>query len=181
MSLSSPWPPLLRRRRCRRDRSRPARHPCRSGCHFHRRLHRVSFELARRAELAQLVSHHVLADVHRDELLPVVHRDGVSHHVRVDGRTARPGAQHLLLIALVHVLNALHHVRIDERSFFCRTCHSFLILFAVHTASKSFAAHTASKSTFTSPVNDHLVCALVVARLVSAGRLSPGRDRMASA
>src|SRR5207248_2247256 len=70
--------------------------------------------------------------------------------------------------------------RVYERSFFCRTCHSFLILFAAHTASKSFAAHAASKSTFTSPVNDHLVCALVVARLVSAGRLSPGRDRMAS-
>src|SRR5450759_2782774 len=39
-----------------------------------RRLHRVSLEGAGRRELAQLVSHHVLGHIHRDELLPVVHR-----------------------------------------------------------------------------------------------------------
>src|SRR5450759_2940548 len=39
-----------------------------------RHLHRVSLEGAGRRELAQLVSHHVLGHIHRDELLPVVHR-----------------------------------------------------------------------------------------------------------
>src|SRR5438309_9625218 len=66
-------------------------------------------------------------------------------------------------------------MRINERSFFCRTCHSFLILFA---AAKSQRLH---KRLLAAAVHEHVVCALVVARLVSTGGLSPGRDRMASA
>src|SRR5512146_1515341 len=58
--------------------------PCRRrrrglGRGFRGRFHRVSLELAGEAELAQLVTDHVLRDVHRDELLAVVHRDGMAH------------------------------------------------------------------------------------------------------
>ena len=59
---------------------------------------------------------HVLGDIHRDELLAVVHRDGVSHHLRNDGRTPRPGAQHLLLIARVHGLYPGCQVAVHERT-----------------------------------------------------------------
>src|SRR4029453_6056069 len=45
------------------------------------RLRRVPLERPRRRELAELVSHHVLGDVHGDELLAVVHRHRVSHHL----------------------------------------------------------------------------------------------------
>src|SRR5450759_3812758 len=45
-----------------------------------RHLHRVSLEGAGWRKFAQLVSHHVLGHIHRDELLPVVHRHGVPHN-----------------------------------------------------------------------------------------------------
>src|ERR1022692_4877066 len=46
------------------------------------RLHRVPLKGARGRELAQLVPHHVLGDVYRNELLPVVDRDGKPHDFR---------------------------------------------------------------------------------------------------
>src|SRR5213592_3737955 len=55
----------------------------------------------RRGDLAQLVPHHVLRDVHRDEFVPVVHREGVAHEIGCDGRAARPGLEHLLFVLLV--------------------------------------------------------------------------------
>ena len=42
-------------------------------------------------ELAELVTHHVLGDVHRDELVPVVHREGVAHELRQ--RSCLPGSR----------------------------------------------------------------------------------------
>ena len=45
-------------------------------------LGRVALEDARRRELAELVADHVLGHVHRNELLAVVHRDGVADHLR---------------------------------------------------------------------------------------------------
>src|SRR4051812_41306995 len=115
---------LLRRRRCGTrcwgDRARTARNPGGLGDDF-RCLHRVTFEDAGGRELAEFVSHHVLRDIHRDEFASVMHRDGVSHHVGVDGRTPRPGAQNFFVVALVHVLDLGHEVRVDERTFFCRS------------------------------------------------------------
>src|SRR4029077_17882782 len=49
------------------------------GTLLRRRLHRVALERPRGGKLAQLVPHHVLCHVHRNELSPVVHRDGVAH------------------------------------------------------------------------------------------------------
>src|SRR5438445_7682120 len=66
-----------------------------------RSLGTVAPEQPRRRELAQLVPHHVLRDVHRDELVPVVHREGVAHEIGRDGRAARPGLEHLLFVLLV--------------------------------------------------------------------------------
>jgi len=39
--------------------------------HFRRRPHAVAFEVTRKAELAQLVPHHVLGHIHRDNFLPL--------------------------------------------------------------------------------------------------------------
>src|SRR5437660_9462171 len=55
----------------------------------------------RRRELAQLVPHHVLRHVHRDELVPVVHREGVADEIGRDGAAPRPGLEDLLLVLLV--------------------------------------------------------------------------------
>src|ERR1700676_4828448 len=76
--------PLRCRRscRCRRsNRSRTARNSrwlCR---YFRSRPHRVPLEIARETKLAQLVAHHVFGNVDRNELLAVVHRDRVPHHL----------------------------------------------------------------------------------------------------
>src|ERR1035438_4976373 len=43
------------------------------------------------------MSHHVLGDIYRNEFLAVVHRDGVAHELRKDGRAPRPRAHHALL------------------------------------------------------------------------------------
>jgi hypothetical protein len=42
------------------------------------RLHRVAFKDPGGRELAELVPHHILGDVHRNELLAVVDRDGIT-------------------------------------------------------------------------------------------------------
>ena len=104
------------RTRRRSDRSRTARHARRPGRSFRGRPHRVALELAGETEFAQLVAHHVFRDVHRNKLLAVVHRDGVTHHLRNDGRAPRPGAQHLLLIARVHAVHPRLQVAIHERT-----------------------------------------------------------------
>src|ERR1700686_2995294 len=81
-----------------------------------------------------------------------------------NGGSPRPGADYFLFVLLVHVGNFGRQVAVGERSFFQRSAHvlipirRFLFLY--------FSAH------------DPFVSALVVARLKSAGRLSPGGHRM---
>ena len=74
-------------------------------------------------ELAELVPDHRLRDEHRHVLAAVVHRDRVPEHVRDDRRAARPGAHHLLLALLVHVVDLLHQVVVDERTLLQRPRH----------------------------------------------------------
>src|ERR1035437_3980683 len=66
------------------------------------RLHRMAPERPRGRELAQLVPHHVLGDVHRDELLAVVHSHGLPHELGKYGGAPRPRADHLLLAGRDH-------------------------------------------------------------------------------
>src|SRR4051812_25182075 len=80
-------------------------------------------ERARRGELPELVTDHRLGDVDRHVLAAVVHRDGVSDHVRHDRRTPRPRADHALVVALVHVRHLDHQVLVDERTFLDRARH----------------------------------------------------------
>src|SRR5215475_6554972 len=83
----------------------------------------VSTEGAGLGELPQLVPHHVLADVDRDELRPVVHRDRVPDHVGDDRRAPGPGLDHPLLAAVVHRRHLLLQVIVDEITLLERTRH----------------------------------------------------------
>ena len=67
-----------------------------------------------RMVLARLVTDHVFRHVHRDELLPVVHRHRMAHHLGHHGRTARPGFDDPLLVDPVHPLDFLEEERVDE-------------------------------------------------------------------
>src|SRR5260370_249890 len=81
-------------------------------------LGRVALERARRRELAELVAHHVLRHVDRDELAAVVNCNGMADEVRGNGRAARPGAANLLIVRLVHNVDLRHEVTVDRGTFF---------------------------------------------------------------
>src|ERR1035437_2840739 len=86
-------------------------------------LARVALEGPGRGELAELVADHVLRDVDRDELLPVVDRQCVPDHVREDRRAAGPRLQHALVARAVELRDLLHEVPVDERAFLCPSRH----------------------------------------------------------
>ena len=60
---------------------------------------------------------HVLGHVHRDELPPVVHRQGVAEHLGDDGRPPRPRLDDLFVGPAIHQFDLLEKVRVDERAF----------------------------------------------------------------
>src|ERR1700722_1826882 len=96
---------------------------CRCRGPLESRFHRVPFKSPRRRKFTQLVSDHLLGDVHRNELLAVVHRQRVPDHVRQNRRTARPGLQNFLFVAGVQAFHLLTQVAIDERSLLQRARH----------------------------------------------------------
>src|SRR3954454_13354477 len=68
---------------------------------------RMSAEVARRRELAQLVPDHVLADVDGDVLLAVMHANRQPDHQLQDGGRARPRLDHTLVAATRHARRLL--------------------------------------------------------------------------
>src|ERR1022692_5223430 len=66
------------------------------------------------------MSHHVLGDIYRNEFLAVVHRDGVAHELRKDGRAPRPRAHHALLALGGESRDFHFQVAIGERPFLDR-------------------------------------------------------------
>src|SRR4051812_10699571 len=86
----------------------------------------VPLEGARRGELAELVSHHLLGEVDGDELVAVVHRQRVADEVGRDGGAARPGLQHAPLPLLVHRPDFLLEALLYEGPLLQASGHSFL-------------------------------------------------------
>src|SRR5439155_6496267 len=84
---------------------------------------RVAAEEPRRRELAELVAHHVLGDVHGDELVPVMHRERVADELGQHRARARPGLDHALLVARVHRLDALRQRFLNEWTFLYASTH----------------------------------------------------------
>ena len=78
----------------------------------------MAAEDARRGELAELVADHVLRDINRDELVPVVHGDGETHEVGGDHGSARPRLDGGLLAGLLGGDHALLQFVVYIRSFF---------------------------------------------------------------
>src|SRR4029078_812271 len=78
-------------------------------------LPRMSTEQTRRSKLTELVTDHVFRHVHRDELVPVVHREGVTDKVRNDRARARPGLDDLLCVRRIHSFDFLHERVLNDR------------------------------------------------------------------
>src|SRR6185295_11162253 len=77
---------------------------------------RVHLEGARRRELAELVTHHVLGYEHRNVLAAVVNRDCETDHVGHDHRAPRPGLDRSPVVLLNRNAHLCREVQIDERS-----------------------------------------------------------------
>jgi len=95
----------------------------------------MPFELAGRCEFTQLVPYHELSDIHRDELITVVDREGVSDEIGTDRGTTTPGLDHAFLrFSFIHAHHLFFEVSSDVRTFFDRTSHMlFLFVYALIT------------------------------------------------
>src|SRR5215217_35055 len=86
----------------------------------------VAAEQARRRELAELVTHHVLGHIDRDELVAVVHGEGVAHELGQDRACPAPGLHHPLLVAGRHGGHLAGEVLRDVRPLLDATSHDSL-------------------------------------------------------
>src|SRR5712671_3929284 len=87
------------------------------------RFHRMSPELSRWRKFAQLASHHVLGDVHRNKLSAIVDRQRVPDKLGQNRRAPRPGSQNLLLVLVIHRGHLLRQVVVCKWAFFKRSTH----------------------------------------------------------
>src|SRR6266550_7220098 len=131
----------------------------------HLLIARVAMEGAGRRELAELVSDHLLGDVHRDEFLAVVDAERQPDELRQDRRAPRPGPDHFAAHGLARLLGLLDQAALHEGTFPNGTCHCPI----------SSSARRATAA------DDVLVRRLVLAGLLALGRLAPRRDRVAAA
>ena len=68
----------------------------------------MTSEVAGRGELAQLVADHLLGDVNRNKLVSIMNGDSMADEVGGDHAGARPGLDHLFLLAtIIHSKNSL--------------------------------------------------------------------------
>ena len=74
-------------------------------------------------EFAQLMSNHILGDINRHVLAPVVHGDGVSDEIRENRGGAAPGLQNALFTGLVHFLNPFEQHGLYERTLLYASTH----------------------------------------------------------
>ena len=70
------------------------------------------------SKFAQLVTNHVLGDIHGNVLAAVMNGDRMADEGGENGGCSGPGLEHLFLIGLVEFLNALIQLRSYERAFF---------------------------------------------------------------
>ena len=78
----------------------------------------MTLESPRSSKLAQLVSHHALADEHRYVLAAIVDGDSVTDHLRKDSRRARPCLDDALVVGGVQRLDPGHQSLFYKRTFF---------------------------------------------------------------
>ena len=61
--------------------------------------------------------YHVLGDIHRDELIAIVHRDRHTYEFRRNGGSTRPGLDHVLLARALGIHHALLELVMNEGWF----------------------------------------------------------------
>ena len=74
-------------------------------------------------EFAQLVSHHILGDIHRHMLAAVVNGEGVPDKIRKNRGGAAPGFQDALLAGCIHFLDPFQQHGLYERTLLYASTH----------------------------------------------------------
>ena len=69
-------------------------------------------------KFTQFVTYHVFGNVDRDMSPTIVHRDGMTYHLREDSACATPGSNDLFVSALIHILHTLEQLRLYVGAFF---------------------------------------------------------------
>src|SRR6201996_9817310 len=91
----------------------------------------VAGEVARRRELTQLVTDHVLVDGDRHELAAIVQAEGQADEIRQDRRAARPGLDRRARGGLLRGLRLAEQAEVHERTLPDGTSHlDYLFFFA---------------------------------------------------
>src|SRR5262245_66328496 len=123
----------------------------------------MAIEHARRRELPELVTDHLLGHQHRNVLLTVVDAEGQPDELRQDGRAPAPDPDHFVAARRARGFRLLEQITVDERALPNRTRHdAVLVLLLPRVAAR----------------NDELGGGLVPAGLLALGREPPRRHRM---
>src|SRR5262245_18356115 len=89
----------------------------------------MAIEHARRRELPELVTDHLLGHQHRNVLLAVVHAEGQPDELRQDGRAPAPDPDHLVAARRARRLRLLEQIAVNERTFTNRTRHDAVLAY----------------------------------------------------
>src|SRR5690606_8925800 len=79
-------------------------------------LPRVTAEQTRWRKLAKLMTNHVLRDVHRNELVPVVDSKSMTDKLGENGARPRPRLRQLLFVPFVHTIHLGFQAIGDKRT-----------------------------------------------------------------
>ena len=69
-------------------------------------------------ELTKAVTHHVFGGVNGNEVLAIVHEEGVPNEVRGDHRAASPSFDRLFGAGFIELVNLVEQGLLNKRSFF---------------------------------------------------------------
>gem|GEM_PF-3077236 len=75
-------------------------------------------EGTREGELTQFVSNHVLGDINRNKLLPVVNSESQTNEIRQNRGPTRPSLDWLTILSLARNSHLFNEVIVAKRSFF---------------------------------------------------------------
>src|SRR5215471_20537072 len=89
----------------------------------------MAVEGARRRELAELVTDHLLGHQHRDVLLAVVDPEHQADELRQDGRAPAPDLDHLVATRRARGFCLLEQIAVDERALPDRTRHDAVLVY----------------------------------------------------
>src|SRR5262245_15398668 len=89
----------------------------------------MAVEGARRRELAELVTDHLLGHQHRDMLLAVVDTERQPDELRQDRRAPAPDPDHLVATRRARGFRFLEQIAVDERAFPDRTRHDAVLVY----------------------------------------------------